>query len=350
MKFKRALQGEHMIMFPSTNSDHNKDNLLFDIIFTIIVILAASFSAFTTYLGFSYDLPKFASGVIATIIGLGLFIINMTIKRYQQEGQNIAKPIMAFLFFLIFSFISNTNAIYTYFLQKDIVQQTQIKAEKNFDKGTSIILAALENDNLSVNVSRIKQELDIAKRNLYNQMVDPANPGLGSKAKEHLSEVETILGVQLTKLKPPSPRASLQKHKNFANHLMKLIDEQFKTKYVSGKAEEIEAFKRDIEHRKVLYRTSIIKKEFNRDITDAMARDLESIKVKAEKLVGFRGDIPTIDTSADDIGSFNYTWSNFVNGVNKSAIMLSVLLSLMLDTLAPVLAVLLYRKKEEYID
>jgi hypothetical protein len=337
-----------MLTFPTETKENSKDNLIFDIIFAIIVILAASFSAFTTYLGFSYDLPKLASGIIATIIGLGLFIINMTIKKYRQEGRSVLRPFMAFLFFLVFSFISNTNAIYTYFLQKDIVPQTQIKAEKDFDKGTSMILSALENNNLSVNVARIKQTLDIAKRNLYNQMVDPANPGLGSKAKEHLSEVETILGVQLTKLKPPAPRSSLQRHKNFANHLMNLIDEQFKTKYVSGKAEDIEAFKRDVESRRTLYRTSIIKKEFNRDITDAMARDLESIKVKAEKLVGFKENISTINTSADDIGSFNYTWTNFVNGINKSAIILSILLSLMMDTLAPVLAVLLYRRKEKY--
>jgi hypothetical protein len=337
-----------MVTFPGEGSSTSNESLGFDIVFTIIVILAASFSAYTTYLGFSYDLPKLASGVIATIIGLGLFIINMKIKEYQQTGRSITRPILAFLFFLIFSFISNTNAIYTYFLQKDIVPQTQIKAEKDFDKGTSTILAALDRNEISVKAARIKQELDIAKRNLYNQMIDVANPGLGSKAKEHLSEIEAILGIQLTKLKAPRANAPIAKHKVFADHLIALIDEQFRAKYIAGTTEAIEAFKRDIEQRRTLYRTSIIKKEFNRDITDAMGRDLESIKIKAEKLIGFKEDIPTINTSADDIGSFNYTWTNFVNGINKSAIILSVLLSLMLDTLAPVLAILLYRRKEEY--
>lgn len=336
-----------MITFPSEDTTE-KENLGFDIVFTIIVLLAASFSAYTTYLGFSYDLPILASIVIALIIGLGLFIINMKIKAYRQSGLNITRPIIAFIFFLIFSFISNTNAIYTYFLQKDIVQNTQIQAEKEFDKGTSIVLSAIEDNDISINAARIKQNLDIAKRNLFNQMVDPANPGLGSKAKEHLSEVEKILGVQLTELKSPLPKAALNRHKKFAEHLIQLIDEQFNTKYVRGKITNLEEFKNDIIKRRTLYRSSIINKEFNKDITDAMGRDLDSIKVKAEKLIGFDENIPSINTTADDIGSFNYTWANFVNGINMSAIILSILLSLMLDTLAPVLAILLYRKKEVY--
>ena len=179
-------------------------------------------------------------------------------------------------------------------------------------------------------------------------MVDPANPGLGSKAKEHLAEVETILGVQLTELKSPDPRATLKQHRKFAEELIKLIDEQFTTKYIKGKTENLVEFKNDIQKRRTLYRTSIINKEFNKDITDAMGRDLDSLKIKAEKLIQFNENIPSINTTADDIGSFNYTWANFVDGINKSAIILSVLLSLMLDTLAPVLAILLYRKKEVY--
>ncbi len=336
-----------MVTFP-TDTGTSNENLTFDIIFTIIVILAASFSAYTTYLGFSYDLPILASSVIAVIIGLGLFIINMTIKDYKQTGQSITRPILAFLFFLIFSFISNTNAIYTYFLQKDIVPQTQIQAEKDFDKGTSIILSALDKNEISINAARIKQELDIATRNLYNQMIDPANPGLGIKAKKHLDEVEAILGIHLTKLKSPPAKASMEKHRKFADHLMALVDEQFKTKYIVGTTSAIEDFKGDIEQRRTLYRTSVINKEYNRDITDAMGRDLASIVIKAEKLIGFKDEVKPINTTADDIGSFNYTWTNFSDGINKSAIALSVLLSLMLDTLAPVLAILLYRRKEEY--
>jgi len=335
-----------MRSFPEEET--NEEGVGFDIIFTIIVVLAASFSAYTTYLGFSYDLPLLASGVIATIIGLGLFMINMKIKEYRKNGQSLTAPLLAFLFFLVFSFISNTNAIYTYFLQKDIVPQTQIQAEKDFDRGTAMILNAINNNEITTKAALVKKELDIATRNLYDQMIDPGNPGLGKKAKVHLAEVERVLGFPITKLRSPRAGSSMEKYKEFADNLMSLIEKQYQTKYMIGTTENLEAFKRDIEQRRVIYKTSIINKEFNRDITDAMARDLASLQIKAAHLINFEEKVPVINTSADDIGSFNYTWTNFVNGINKSAIALSVLLSLMLDTLAPVLAILLYRRREVF--
>ncbi len=336
-----------MISFPTDKPTDNSD-IGFDFAFTIIVLLAASFSAYTTYLGFSYDLPQLASIVIAIIIGLGLFMINMKIRDYRRKGQSIVAPLLAFSFFLVFSFISNTNAIYTYFLQKDIVQKTQVMAVNDFDKGTSIILASIDNNELTVGAARVKTNLDIAKRNLYNQVIDPANPGLGEKAKEHLLEVESILGISLTNLKAPSAGSSMGKYTKYADNLMILIDNQFSTKYVRGKKEDIEAFGYKINELRKLYASAIMNKEFSSDTTDLMRRDLDSLQIEAQKLISFKGSVPIINTTADDIGSFNYTWTNFMDGINKSAIVLSVLLSLMLDTLAPVLAILLYRRKEVY--
>ncbi len=335
-----------MISFP--REDPENEGVGFDILFAIIVLLATGFSAYTTYLGFANDLPALASGVIAAIIGLGLFMINMKIKEYRKNGLSLIPPLLAFSFFLIFSFISNTNAIYTFFIKKDIVPQTQIIAAKDFDKGTSIILSAIDKNEFNVGALRVKKDLDIAKRNLYNQMIDPANPGLGVKAKVHLSEVESILGVPLTKLRSPKAGSSMKQYKVFADNQISMIDEQFKTKYLSGKTEDIANFKSEIVQLRKLYAGEVAKKKFSRDTTDLMKSDLDSLQIKAENLINFEGKVPEINTTADDIGSFHYTWQNFVDGINKSSIIMSILLSLMLDTLAPVLAILLYRRKETY--
>ena len=87
-----------------------QDPTMFDIVFTIIVILAAGFSGYTTYLGFSYDLPVLPSIVIATIIGLGLLVINFKIREHRISGDGVGKPLLAFFVFLIFSFISNNQS------------------------------------------------------------------------------------------------------------------------------------------------------------------------------------------------------------------------------------------------
>lgn len=327
----------------------NKSNpTLFDIIFSTIVVLAAGFSGYTTYLGFSYDLPVLASIVIATIIGLGLLIINFKIREHRIKGDGVGKPLIAFSIFLIFSFISNTNAIYTYFLANDIVGKTQVNAWESFDEGTSAILAVLDKHDSIVEREQVKQQLVIARKNLIDQISDPANPGMGEKAQRHLAEVESILDVKTTRLQPPSGSASHEAYVEYANTLDVLIITLFDEKYQSGKSAEIELFREKINGLRNFYSEKVILKEYSSDTTDLMYNDLKSLQVEAEKLVESEVHVPVINVTADDIGSFQYTWTNFIDGIAIPAIILSILLSLMLDILAPLLSLLLYKHEVEY--
>ena len=61
-----------------------------------------------------------------------------------------------------------------------------------------------------------------------------------------------------------------------------------------------------------------------------MKRDLNSFAVSANELLGSRFEIEEIDNAADETGSFQYTWRNFVNWISPAAIILSVLLGSML--------------------
>ncbi len=274
----------------------------------------------------------------------------MKIKEYRESGQRHTAPLLAFLYFLIFSFISSTNAFYIYFLKKDIVVQIQIKAEKDFDKGTTMLLSALllsdeDSNKITTKAALVKMELDIAVRNLYDQIINPLNPGLGKKAKEHLSEVERILGFKITKLRLLSAGSSIDQYKVFADNLVQLIDKKFTTKYMVGTPDNLDAFKKDILQRRAIYKNSIIKEEFNRDIMDSMARDLALLQIKAEHLINFKKQVPVIDTTSAGIASFNYTWTNMFDGKNNSEIILSVFWSLILNMFAPVLALLFFRRK-----
>ena len=318
---------------------------LFDALFAMIAVLASTFSGYTTYKGFAFDLPNALAIIIAVIIGSGLLMINFRLRSSRIAGDSIVPALFAFLIFFVFSFLSNTNAIYTFFLERDIVGETQTKAWHDFDVGTQAILAALDKNQTTIEVSRLKQGLDVARANLRRQITDPANPGLGEKSRLHLEEIETLLGVQLTRLQPPAPSAPLSRHQAYAESLDELILQAFATQFETTRssAQDILSFRDKIEKLRALYEDTIYQKEFSRDTTDSMRADLESIAVEARSLIGFQGDVPIIDTSADDIGSFQYTWTNFANGIKLPAIILSILLSIMLDILAPVLSVLLYR-------
>jgi len=340
------------IEFPpigETVEDVKEPVTLFDVIFTVIAVLAAGFSGYTTYIGFGYDLPFVASVAIAVIIGLGLLAINFKIREHRIAGDSVRNPLIAFFLFFIFSFISNTNAIYTYFLQNDIGGQTRDQAWVVFDKGTSTILEAIDTNDVMLEKLKSKQQLDVARKNLMRQITDLSNPGLGEIARTHLEEVERVLGERLTSLRPPPANSSQQQYKAYAKRLDDLIAEQFSAKYREGVSEDISKFERKIIALRDTFEELVSTKSGDpSETTDVMKRTLESLAVEATKLIGFKEDIQKINNTSDDIGSFQYTWANFSDGINKAAIALSILLSIMLDILAPALSLLLYKKTLEY--
>ena len=99
----------------------------FDVIFALIVFLTSGFSAFTTYLGFSKDLPLYMSVPIAVIVGLGLLAVNFKIRLARIQDGGLAGPFLVFLIVFIFSFISNTNAFYSRLIEDDIVRRHRIR-------------------------------------------------------------------------------------------------------------------------------------------------------------------------------------------------------------------------------
>lgn len=338
------------IEFPADDTESNeKSSFSFiDIVFGSIALLASGFSGYTTYLGFSYDFPFGLSLVVAIIIGLGLIGTNYLLRKYRLSGDKVGRIIIMFLFIFAISFISNTNAIYTYFLQTNIVSKTQTAAWETFDKGTTAILGAIEDNKVTIEGNRKKASLDIARRNLIDQITDVSNPGMGRKAVKHLEEIEGILGQNLTRLRPPRSQAAMQEFRDFAARYDQLILSVFNSGHNTSKKKKVTNLKDKITKLRTLYSSQVNDRKFSSDTTDLMARDLVSLNTEAQEITGFDEEIEMIDVDTDDIGSFQYTWPNFMKWINPAAIVLSVLISFILDTLAPMFSILLYRRELEY--
>ena len=71
-------------------------------------------------------------------------------------------------------------------------------------------------------------------------------------------------------------------------------------------------------------------KEYSADTTDLMTRDLDGYAVRARELLRAPVELRTINNSADEIGSIQYTWRNFINWISPTAIVLAVLISVAL--------------------
>lgn len=320
----------------------------FDVAFGIIVLLASGFSAYTTFLGFSYDIPAFLAFALALIIGIGLIAINFKLREARRAAIGLGGPLLAFMFIFVFSFVSNTNAIYTFFLQRDIVGQTQEEAWRIFDSETSKVLAALEEVPALVGFEDRQKQLELARANLRSQIVDSNNPGLGSLARVHLDEIGQILGTPPTSLRPPDPSAPMTQHRDYADRLDAFIEEQAQTEFGKGEAVAVVAQVDKIRKLREFYEDKIRSKEYRSDTTDLMKRDLDAIAFAARDLLDEDPGIASINNAADETGSFQYTWTNFANWISPAAIILSVLLGALLDILAPMLALLLYRPDDEY--
>jgi hypothetical protein len=335
-----------MTEFPNdlnqASSDRPRQGDLFDVIFSIIVILASGFSGYTTFLGFSYDVPFGLAATLAVIIGLALVAINFRLRQERREGGPIGGALLAFFFIFIFSFISNTNAIYTFFVSGDIIENTQEIAWRVFDEQSQIMLSNIDESDELTEVDQRERRLAIARRNLSEQIQDERNPGLGAIAKGHLSEVEEILGTVVTSLRAPPVGAPSSEFREYARRLDQLIQEQADSNITEPVAPLLELRSRIAQYRD-LYGTTTAQKDYSSNAIDLMSRDLDAFGNELNAVLKTKNKFEKINDSADKTGSFQYTWTNFANWISPAAIILSVLLGALLDAIAPLLSLLLYR-------
>ncbi len=334
-----------MVEFPTDEVEQRstKKATFLDVIFGLMVLTATGFSTYTTFVGYSYDFPGVLSVAIAVIVGLGLLGTNYAIRQNRIDSTGVGRPFLFFLLVFLFSFISNTNAIYTYFLKNDIVGQTQETAWSVFDLGTVEVISAIDNFPLVNNERENNRKIEIERKNLYTQITDPNNPGMGEEAQRHLQVINTLLEEPLTPLRAPIATASEKDMKDYADRLDSFIAEQYSKQVSNSSVGAINAFSQHIKSLRNLYEKQVVTKEYSSDTTDMMKRDLDQINFKAGELIGFTTTLEPINNTSDQIGSFQYTWSNFSNFINPAAILLSILLGAMLDLLTPLMSILLFK-------
>ena len=319
----------------------------FDVIFALIVILASGFSAFTTYLGFSKDLPLYMSIPIATIIGLGLLGVNFRIRAARIDDSALAGPFLVFAIVFVFSFISNTNAFYSRLIEGDIVRETQDEAWRLFDEESTKALKVIDDHPPYQDELRKLAEIENEITRLEEQITDPRNPGLGERARSHLERIEGLLETGVTDLVPPSPEARMREHEQYAaalvNHIRELIEERRTRGVVYGYS----ALHEEIQSRRNVHLRRVDARDYRRDHTDEMHRDLGWIENEVNRRISPNPelDLDEINDKADEVGKFKYTWRNFVEAVSPVAIALSVVLGALLDLLAPTMSLALYRPR-----
>ncbi len=317
----------------------------FDVIFAIIVIIASGFSAFTTYLEFSEDLPIYMSIPIAAIIGLSLLAINFKIRTARINHDSLAGPFLVFFIVFVFSFVSNTNAFYSRLIKEDIVRETQEEAWILFDQESKKSLGIIDRDPRYQAELKMISEVENEITKLKRQITDPRNPGLGERAQDHLKRIETLLETTPTDLVPPPPEASMRKHEQYALSLEKHIRELIEERRDRGVVNAYTALHDSVTEKRAIHRRHVEERDYRREHTDAMRRDLKWIEGEVNRWLSPKPplELEEVNDKADEIGKFKYTWRNFMQMVSPVAIFLSVVLGALLDIIAPALSIAFYR-------
>jgi hypothetical protein len=340
-------QGDFLITLASED-DKQRQGTTLDVLFSIAVWLTCIVSGWATYVGFSVDLPKPVALVLAVAVSLFLAGLNFELRKRKRAATGLWGTLAMLCVVVVISFLANTNAIYSYQIRRDIVGQTQEEAWRVFDSETSKILRAIGEVPAVVAFEDRRRRLDVARQNLKTQIVDQRNPGFGELAQAHYADVTEILGVDLTPLRAPDPTAPAEELAAYANRLDAFIEEQAQTQFKNDAAAPFVDLQGNIQKVKAFYQGKMREKAYSADTTDLMTRDLDGYAVSARELLPGAPEIATINNSADEIGSIQYTWRNFTNWISPAAIVIALLVSFILDGVVPLFTLLVVRPDNWY--
>ena len=282
-------------------------------------------------------------------ISLFLTGLNFELRKRKRAATSLWGTLVMLSIVVIISFLANTNAIYSYQIRRDIVGQTQEEAWRVFDSETSKILRAIGEVPAVAALEDRRRSLDVARQNLRTQIVDQRNPGFGELSQAHYADVTEILGVDLTPLRAPEPTAPAEELAAYANRLDAFIEEQAETQFKNDPAAPfVDLRDEHSEGEGLLRRQDAREGVFGRHDGSHDAGSRWLCRQRSRVAARSAPELATINNSADEIGSIQYTWRNFTNWISPAAIVIAVLVSFILDGVVPLFTLLVVRPDNWY--
>lgn len=168
-----------------------------DLFLAILAVLLISVSFYQTWLGLEQIFGG-SSFVIALVLSLILLFLLWQIRKAKSEGTPTRGLSWIYFFFAAFCFVANFNALYTRFMRTDIYE-TELR-------GINKLYIGLENNiesKLSYKYNKeTTQNIEIKKKQLIEQIKDPGNKGIGTRAQSLIRDIEKLTGQKVDLLTP----------------------------------------------------------------------------------------------------------------------------------------------------
>jgi gas vesicle protein len=232
-----------------------------DLFLAFLALMLISVSFYQTWLGLDQIFGG-SSIIISLVLSLILLFLLWQIKRAKANGQSTAGLSSIYMFFAAFCFVANFNAIYTRFMETDIYRTELRNIKEKFNTLETDVLSRL---GYKYN-KETAQNIEIKKKQLMEQIKDPGNHGIGTRALSLIRDIEKLTGQKVDLLTPEG-----NNYDDLAERMGNQIDNM-----ITDLSPEEKNLKTDINN-------AVLK--WDKDIQDLLLESQEDINAMAQGLI-----------------------------------------------------------------
>lgn len=168
-----------------------------DLVVGVLAVMLISVSFYQTWLGLQQIFGP-ASFIISLVLSVMLLILCWLLRDAKLEGSSTAGLMIIYVFIASFCFMANFNALYTRFMRTDIYTTELRDINEDFN-----LLEADVNSKFNYRYDdETKQNVEILKKQMIEQIKDPGNKGIGTRAQSLIRDIEKLLGQRVDFLTP----------------------------------------------------------------------------------------------------------------------------------------------------
>jgi hypothetical protein len=163
----------------------------------VLALILIGVSFFQTWKGLQQIFGT-ASMPIAFVLSSLLLLICWLLRAARLKGQPTGGLMGMYVFIALFCFMANFNALYTRFMRTDIYTTELRRVNDAYNTLESNVEPKLAYKY----PKEVAQNIEVKKRQLMVQIQDKGNPGIGTRAKELIVDLEKLLHNKVDILSP----------------------------------------------------------------------------------------------------------------------------------------------------
>jgi hypothetical protein len=168
-----------------------------DLFLAVLALLLISVSFYQTWVGLEQIFGP-ASFIIALVLSLLLLFLCLLMRNAKLDKKPTSSLVWIYIAIASFCFIANFNALYTRFMRTDIYTSELREINNRFSNLETDIQSKF---NYKYD-KKTAQNIETIKKQMMEQIKDPANTGIGTRAQSLIRDIERLTGQRVDFLTP----------------------------------------------------------------------------------------------------------------------------------------------------